>query len=69
MKIQATQRYGAKSVNYERYVELAQKYMTSGPELRMTIDALMKSDGKIFGIIVSDFHHLESICFWSEQIN
>jgi hypothetical protein len=43
--------------------------MTSGPELRMTIDALMKSDGKIFGIIVSDFHHLESICFWSEQIN
>jgi hypothetical protein len=35
----------------------------------MSFDALMKSDGKIFGVIVQDFLHLENICFWSELIN
>jgi hypothetical protein len=48
----AAKRFGTKSINFEKYTELANKFMLDGPELKMSFDVLMKSDSKLFGQVI-----------------
>ena len=62
-----------KGPNYTRYFDMATKYLMSkaGPanDLRFSLDALAKSDSKIFGQILLDFPIVQSITIWSDVIN
>lgn len=72
IKRSALARY-RKGPNYSRYFDMATKYLMSkaGPatELRFSLDALAKSDSKIFGQILIDFPIVQSITIWSDVIN
>ena len=65
----AGSRFGAKSLNAIKYVDLGSKYILGPPDLRMSFDLLMKSDCRCFGMIIADFIHLETIVLWSELVN
>lgn len=65
----ASERFGPKSVNAQKYTDLGTKYILGPPELRMSLDMLMKSDSRTFGMIIADFIHFETIILWSELVN
>jgi hypothetical protein len=43
------ERFGAKSIKFVKYLELANKFISDKPELKMSFDLLMKSDAKLYG--------------------
>ena len=76
IKDAAFKRYGAKSTHAVLYRELAIKFLMGhnastgdNSELKISIDALNKSDAKTFGHILEDFPILEFLQIWSVIIN
>lgn len=66
-------RYGSRSINFNKYIDLAQKFLMgqklAGIELKLNLDMIQKSESKIFGAIMSDFIQLQVIHMWSDQVN
>lgn len=73
IKAAGARRYGMKSSNYIRYIDLGQTFFLGAEnnpvDIKMNFDNLQKADAKVIGSLINDFQLVECIQLWSDVID
>jgi len=66
VKPKARARYAEHTTTFTTYVKLAEKVVTRGPNLDMSIDLIEKAEAGILGFVFNDFRNFKSIRLFSD---